>query len=655
MKSTDYQQQVTDTVKASTSANRAYFISYIFFTIYVLLIIASTTDYQLLSPGSTVRLPFLDLSISLEMFYFVSPIFILAIHFNLLQNLEAHHFKLLKWRELQQNNISRILISPFLYDFSVLDSKSQFSKYVRIFSNILFVYLSPFTLLIFLVYFSKYQSFIFTLSHLSILIIDFHFINVFYKSINKKIKFGWILILLAFTQTFLLFYVLYGENVELWSKADNRSYFDGTEFRLETYTELEDSSYTRKKEPLWSYFLPRLVIKPTNIAALSESSNLKNFDKPRIDLSNRNLKGAQLIGFDFNNVLLINTNLEGANLSYTTFKNADFGNTNLYGASFEQANLNGLNLSSSNLNNANFNNTNLENANLSNAKLNFAYFGDAKLKNTNFNAVKAFKSNFQFSEINGANLYGGKFQSSNFVGVKIENSDLREAEFQGSHFEKAKIISVNMGKGQFQGTNFNDAQIISSSLVDAQFQASEFNNTNFLASDFTNASMQGVNLSGARFNGSILRQTKMRGSINSEISEPPILVQVNEIDFKTTPDWAHIRRMNESEDYLKSIQNAESASLNYKQPSKPWFVYSDKSLSDNLPEICTHGYLSLLHSLNFSLNESIDFQTISFNPSQSSINALKEVTSIKSCSDFSSQIKDNYKSDFYSSISQYLQ
>ena len=72
-------------VAQSSSANRVYFISYIAFLVYLLIIVASTTDYQLLIPKSQIRLPFVDTNVTLLLFYLVAPIMILAGHFNLKQ------------------------------------------------------------------------------------------------------------------------------------------------------------------------------------------------------------------------------------------------------------------------------------------------------------------------------------------------------------------------------------------------------------------------------------------------------------------------------------------------------------------------------------------------------------------------------------------
>lgn len=137
-------------MERSTSANRNFFISFLIILLYLMIIVGSTSDYQLLIPNSKVKLPFVDVEVSLILFYILAPIIVLAGHFNLLQNLESHHHKLLAWQAAYPGKqVPRALIEPFLYDYALLENDGQLTKAVRFFSRVLFLFLAPIVLLTF--------------------------------------------------------------------------------------------------------------------------------------------------------------------------------------------------------------------------------------------------------------------------------------------------------------------------------------------------------------------------------------------------------------------------------------------------------------------------------------------------------------------------
>ena len=366
-------------VAQSSSANRVYFISYIAFLVYLLIIVASTTDYQLLIPKSQIRLPFVDTNVTLLLFYLVAPIMILAGHFNLLQNLDSHHHKLNKWsKSFYNQQVPRNLIQPFLYDFFVLEKDSKFYRYIRVFSSIVFIYLAPISLIAFLVRFGNYQSIWITSFHFIILCLDYFFISIFLKSIEHKFShIGIFLFLMGIVQACFVAYIIFADTSNIWKFADARMNWDDGAYTDCCYDLLADGSENPDKaRPLWRYLLPRIVVTLTD-KTLQDS----------IDFTNRTLKGAQLIGFDLKASSFKGANLEGADLSSSNLEGADFSLSCLRGATFENANLKSTF----------FDNSDLSKANFHLSKLDDAYFGNAVLLNTYFNG-----QNVKGSQLNGA-------------------------------------------------------------------------------------------------------------------------------------------------------------------------------------------------------------------------------------------------------------
>lgn len=142
-------------VENSSEKNRNFFIAYLGLLIYVQAIIFSTTDLQLLVSTGGLKLPLIDLNVPLVGFYVVVPIFVVALHFNFLQNLESHHYKLMQWQKLHPGDIvPRQYIYPFLFDYAILEQGSRFQRLVKFANSLLCYNLAPITLGLLLIRFS---------------------------------------------------------------------------------------------------------------------------------------------------------------------------------------------------------------------------------------------------------------------------------------------------------------------------------------------------------------------------------------------------------------------------------------------------------------------------------------------------------------------
>ena len=160
-------------VDNSSEKNRNFFIAYLGLLIYVQAIIFSTSDLKLLLPNQELKLPLIDLGVPLVGFYFTIPIFIIALHFNFLQNLESHHYKLMRWQQAHPNNIvPRSRLNPFLFDFAILETNSGFRSWVLWANNILCYNLAPITLALLLFRYADRQDFPVTLWHYMAFVFD---------------------------------------------------------------------------------------------------------------------------------------------------------------------------------------------------------------------------------------------------------------------------------------------------------------------------------------------------------------------------------------------------------------------------------------------------------------------------------------------------
>ena len=160
-------------VDNSSDKNRNFFIAYLGLLIYVQAIIFSTSDLKLLLPNQELKLPLIDLGVPLVGFYFTIPIFVIALHFNFLQNLESHHYKLMRWQQAHPNGtVPRSRLNPFLFDFAILETSSGFRSWVLWANNILCYNLAPITLALLLFRYSDRQDFPVTLWHYIAFVVD---------------------------------------------------------------------------------------------------------------------------------------------------------------------------------------------------------------------------------------------------------------------------------------------------------------------------------------------------------------------------------------------------------------------------------------------------------------------------------------------------
>ena len=98
-------------------------------------------------------------------------------------------------------------------------------------------------------------------------------------------------------------------------------------------------------------------------------ANLSNADLRGANLSNADLFGANLRGANLSNADLFGANLRGANLFGANLSNADLRDADLRGANLSNADLRGANLSNADLFGANLRGANLSNADLCGASI----------------------------------------------------------------------------------------------------------------------------------------------------------------------------------------------------------------------------------------------------------------------------------------------
>jgi hypothetical protein len=94
IKALEEAKKILDT---SAQTNRNLFIAFNSVLVTVLILCLSITDEMLLLGSSTIKLPLLNVDLPIWAFATIAPLALVALHFDLLQNLGAHRKKLIDW------------------------------------------------------------------------------------------------------------------------------------------------------------------------------------------------------------------------------------------------------------------------------------------------------------------------------------------------------------------------------------------------------------------------------------------------------------------------------------------------------------------------------------------------------------------------------
>ncbi len=160
-----------------------------------------------------------------------------------------------------------------------------------------------------------------------------------------------------------------------------------------------------------------------------------------LELSERNLRQADLSGLD----------LRGANLAWAKLERADLRRANLEGAHLWRANSQGANLYEANLQGANLYEANLQGASLSHAKLQGAYLRSANLQAANLRVA-----NLRGAHVSDANLQGADLRWAGLVGADVSHANLQGADLRRADLRGASLSDASLREAKLDGARWGD-------------------------------------------------------------------------------------------------------------------------------------------------------------------------------------------------------
>lgn len=506
----EYLEKLDKIVENSSEKNRNFFIAYLGLLIYVQAIVFSTTDLQLLVFSEGLKLPIIDLTVPLVGFYVVIPVFIIALHFNFLQNLESHHYKLMRWQQAHPDGkVPRSSIYPFLFDYAVLERNGQLLRWVQWANSLLCYNFAPVTLGLLLIRFSDQQDISVTGWHYLAFVFDAYLVWKLRLAIKDNEQ--------AETVHESSHWLLHCRRFCMDSFQQGMRGIFGMFILLETlltlmiggtgsdvfvsyvlppikqisrgFVNVEGRIYLKPIE----WILPRIVINPNetvwkhDVPALETAAKLSGYSD-WVKYFNEGGIGFRPVPDSLRLIRLPEQNLPRAQLASKQLQGADLRRTQLQGADLSKA------------------------------------------------------------ELQGATLFNAQLQGAILFDAQLQGADLRRTQLQGTYLHNA----------QLQGADLPGAQLQGAYLMDTQLQGA----------DLSWAQLQGADLMRAQLQGAILDKTAIQYAINFANSEVAVFDNMGQSNLfdKNKPNWPDLEKLAETipsgrmrENYMKKIQQAKKS------------------------------------------------------------------------------------------------
>ena len=164
--------------------------------------------------------------------------------------------------------------------------------------------------------------------------------------------------------------------------------------------------------------------------------------------------------------------LEGAVLAFAHLTNADFTGASLARANFGRADLREAKFDCENTAGGipGFLPIGRKSKDLKCAQLQEADFAFARLQGASFDGAQMQGDIFFYAQLQGVNLDNAQLQGSEFGGVSMQGASLQATQLQGAWLEKAQLQGVELDYALLQGTNLHEAQLQGASLIFTQLQ-----------------------------------------------------------------------------------------------------------------------------------------------------------------------------------------
>ena len=464
-----------------------FYLLIVFYTI----VIVSSTDHELLFRAGDVRMPIINITVSVVWFFVVAPWLLLILHFNLLiQGLFlsqkiSRYKSTLSEQTMHQNSrveaLSLLFPVPLAHVLTKADRHASTQILLNTMVFISIVVLLPGILIYTQLQFLLYQDELYTWLHRTAVVADIILLWYFWPRIiapDKKwsewcraywsefTKTGWQspkpylrclapAVMTVATLVSVVFVIALADfpggsvsklGLDYISKPFQYDLSDRV--LVDSYPPPEVLSAILKKTCNRGDSGDAARCRDTAVSV--GSTNWCERAKP-LQLKGRNFRGA---------------NLKGAKLCGVVFENAD-----LQGADMSGAKLQGANLKRAKLNNVNLEGAELHNIDMSNAELQDVKLGGAELFNANLSHAVLHKADLSKTKLYGAQMLKAKLHKVNLKGAELYAADLRGAELDRADLHCAGFQGADLSQARFDcAKNLENAKFLGALLDNTKFE-----------------------------------------------------------------------------------------------------------------------------------------------------------------------------------------
>lgn len=169
-----------------------------------------------------------------------------------------------------------------------------------------------------------------------------------------------------------------------------------------------------------------------------------------------------------------------------------------------------------------------------NAILNDADLSEAKLHGANFIDAELHGANLDEAELHGANLLGAELHGADLYDAKFRGADLRDAELYGAYLFKADLHGADLRKSDLYGANLQEVDLRGADLREAKFYRTNLKNADLRGADLREAKFYGTKLTGVNLAHADLRKidfsepnfSELYMQMTKSIDNPMILKKV---------------------------------------------------------------------------------------------------------------------------------
>ena len=205
---------------------------------------------------------------------------------------------------------------------------------------------------------------------------------------------------------------------------------------------------------------------------------------------------------------------------YLDLSDADLRNANLF-----RANLSGTWLNRASLSGANLNQADLSRANLNQADLSRANLTEASLVSSDLNGTNLSGADLQSANLSGANLNQADLSGANLSGAELFEANLNGANLFEANLNQAKLIKADLiGVKWLNGANLSGANLNQAKLIRADLRVATLVKTDLTGADLTDCRIHGVSAWGLKLDG-----TKQQNLVITGEDEPDITVDNIEV------------------------------------------------------------------------------------------------------------------------------